>query len=184
MIETNRLRLTPITLANFDAILVNDSLRLANFLKAELASDWLAFDAAREAMPFAAQYLKDHPESAEWWFYFFIHRANNTLIGMGGFKGTPTQEGVVEIGYSIAPSFQQQGYATEATQGLLRFAFASPFVERVDAHTTPNRNNSTNVLQKLGFVFQKQIIDAEDGLIWHWSLAKADFLDYKLFVDV
>jgi len=175
MIETNRLQLRPITPAGFEAILSEDSRALSTFLQVRVAADWLAFQAAREAIPFAAQFLKKHPEAAQWWSYFFIHKPSNTLIGLGGFSGSPSAEGVVEIGYSIAPSYQRQGCATEAARGLVEFALADPAVNQVVAHTLPAPNGSTSVLTKIGFRFQDVVNDPQEGSIWAWRLERSDY---------
>ena len=45
-----------------------------------------------------------------------------TLVGLGGFKGPP-RDGVLEIGYAVAPDWEGRGIATAATRELLREAF-------------------------------------------------------------
>src|SRR5581483_11086787 len=42
------------------------------------------------------------------------HRAKRELVGVAGFVGAPTPDGVVEIGYAILGPHQRRGYATEA----------------------------------------------------------------------
>jgi [ribosomal protein S5]-alanine N-acetyltransferase len=43
-----------------------------------------------------------------WGTYLFIHRADQALIGLGGYKGAPN-DGTVEIGYGVAPAYQGRG---------------------------------------------------------------------------
>ena len=45
------------------------------------------------------------------------------------------------------------GLASEATRGMIKYAFAHPEVGRVDAHTLPEKNASTGVLEKVGMKF-------------------------------
>jgi RimJ/RimL family protein N-acetyltransferase len=44
---------------------------------------------------------------------------------------------MVEIGYGIPPQFQRQGFAPEAVQRLLTWAFAKPEVNEIIAETLP-----------------------------------------------
>jgi RimJ/RimL family protein N-acetyltransferase len=39
----------------------------------------------------------------------------------------------------------------------------------VRAHTLPERNASTRILEKCGFTFRGEILDPEDGLVWRWE---------------
>ena len=62
-----------------------------------------------------------------------------------------------------------EGYATEAAEALVIFAFSSDQVRVVRAHTLPEANASTRVLTKCGFRFIGEVIDPEDGLVWRWE---------------
>ncbi len=101
--------------------------------------------------------------------FALLHEADRTVIGMGGFKGPPDADGMVEIAYGIAPEYQGKGYATEAAQALVDYAFASGQVHVARAHTLPTRNASTRVLTKCGFEKVGEIMDPEDGLVWRWE---------------
>jgi RimJ/RimL family protein N-acetyltransferase len=104
------------------------------------------------------------------WTYGFAVAlpAEGLVIGMAGFKGRPV-EGVVEIAYGIAPGYQGRGYATEAARALCEFARASGEVTLLRAHTLPERNASTRVLEKCGFEKMGEVVDPEDGPVWRWE---------------
>lgn len=110
---------------------------------------------------FFLELLRQHPEDARWTMYYFVHTtpgasdktAGRELVGNGGFKGPPSQAGVVEIGYSILPSFQRRGFATEAARGLVAAAFAWPQVTQVNACTLPGLAPSIAVMQNCGMRF-------------------------------
>lgn len=174
MIETSRLQLIPCELSHFEAI-VHDEPGLASLLQVELADEWLGFPAAREAMQPAYEYLKSHPSVLGWWTYLFIHKADRTLIGLGGFKGEVGEEGMVEIGYEIAPAYRRRGLALEAAHGMIEYAFIHPQIKRVDAHTLPELNASTGVLEKVGMKHVGTVQDPADGEIWQWSLSREDY---------
>ena len=109
--------------------------------------------------------------SADPWTHGFslVHRDSDIVVGKSGFKGPPAADGVVEIAYRVVPDYQGKGYATEAAQALVAFAFSSGRVRVVRAHTLPERNASTRVLAKCGFRHVGEVIDPDDGLVWRWE---------------
>lgn len=174
MIKTERLKLIPFELEHFEALL-RDERELADMLGVSLADDWLGFEEAREAMSYSYEYLKSHPGALGWWTYLFIHGADNALIGLGGFKGEADPSGTVEIGYSIAPGYRRRGLATEASRGMIDYAFSHPHVREVIAHTLPERNPSTRVLERVGMEQSGVSQDPDAGEVWRWSLTRDDY---------
>jgi ribosomal-protein-alanine N-acetyltransferase len=119
--------------------------------------------------------------SADWWAKFersavedpWIHGftlllPDGTNVGLGSFKGPPTN-GDVEIAYAILPQHQGRGYATAAARALVDYAFRSEEVRRVIAHTLPDGVASQRVLQKAGFRKSGEVVDPEDGLVWRFE---------------
>lgn len=168
MIKTERLDLIACEIKYFEAF-ERDENELARMLDVELAESWLVFP---EVISYSHEFLKNNPDAADWWMYFFIHRADRKLIGNGGFKGKPDEAGTVEIGYAIAPAYRCKGLATEAAQGLIDFAFSHLQVEMIQAHTLAEENESVKVLRKIGMEFVKELNDPEDGDIWQWELKR------------
>ena len=116
--------------------------------------------------------LDDAKASDPWQFGFaVIHKIDNVLIGMGGFPGHPSSEGVAEIAYGIAPSYQGKGYATEVANALIDFASRDSRVRTICAHTLAETNASTRVLEKCGFKKVGEIVDDEDFAVWRWERA-------------
>jgi len=102
-----------------------------------------------------------------------VQLKENCLIGLCSFVGPPNEEGSVEIAYGVAPGFEGQGYATEAARLLIAHACADTRVRQVRAHTLPERNASTRILEKCGFQCRGELIDPVDGPIWRWERACA-----------
>jgi RimJ/RimL family protein N-acetyltransferase len=98
-----------------------------------------------------------------------VHLKEKRLIGLCSYWGPPDSEGVVEIAYFIAPDFEGQGYATEATKLLVADASASGQIRRLRAHTLAEENASTRVLKKCGFEYSTELFDSVDGRIWRWE---------------
>lgn len=174
MIRTANLQLIPCELTHFEAML-RDENELAALLGVRPADGWLEFGAAKEAMQPSYEYLRAHPSALGWWTYLFVHTADKALVGLGGFKGEPDAEGVVEIGYSVAPGYRGRGLAAEAARGMIDYAFAHPRVTRVIAHTLPEPNASTKVLERVGMRFAGEVNDPDDGYVWRWGLGREDY---------
>ena len=99
-----------------------------------------------------------------------IHKIDNALIGMGGFPGPPDADGVAEIAYGIAPTYQGKGYATEVANALITFASRDKSVRLLRAHTLTETNASTRVLEKCGFKKVSETVDPENNLaVWRWE---------------
>ncbi len=92
----------------------------------------------------------EHPDDWGWYAIWLIMRKDGTNIGNLSFKGTP-DEGIVEIGYGIAEEYRGFGYATEALETILEWAFDQPGVTSVAAETGPDNLASQRVLEKCGF---------------------------------
>lgn len=126
-------------------------------VRSQLSSDWLAKVAAAN---------KSDPWTHGW---LVVLNETNTPIGQCGFKGAPSDDGMVEIAYGIDSDHQGRGFATEAAQALVNFALRDDRVEFVRAHTLPEVNASTSVLAKCGFQRVGKVVDPEDGPVWRWE---------------
>lgn len=107
----------------------------------EAAVEWLR--AARLA----------HPSDEGCLLRLAVLRTPRLLVGTAGFKGPPTPEGRMDVGYSIIESHQRQGLATEAVEGLMTWAFEDPRVRLVVGETYTHLPASIRVLEKNGFRF-------------------------------
>jgi RimJ/RimL family protein N-acetyltransferase len=143
---------------------------LARKINVTVPDNWTEFGVS--ALKYSLDRLTESEEERNWWTYFPIHKQDNKLIGSGGYKGSPTNEGTVELGYEIAPGYRNQGLATEMTKGLIENAFRDKRVKSIIAHTLGNENPSTKVLQKCGFEKVAEMMDPEDGPIWKWELKR------------
>ena len=151
VLSTARLQLVPATSAVISAELEHPD-RLAEMLSAELAVDWPPEHHDRDTLKFWRDAL-EQPGAAGWWLHYALHvrrGGGSTLVGSVGYKGPP-KDGVVEIGYSVVPSWQRQGLATEACLALIKSAWRRGATE-VIAHTLDGLEPSIGVLRKLGFV--------------------------------
>lgn len=165
-LESERLLLLPVNIQILKVSLMGDE-ALGEFLSVEIDSEWTAF--GREALQYVLEKLEADSNQQSWWTYLPILKSDNKIIGSGGYKGPPA-EGLVEIGYEIAPSFRKQGYATEMAQKLVQHAFSFSNIEIVQAHTLGKPNASTQILNKLGFKKTNTFFEESDEPIWQWRL--------------
>lgn len=149
-IDTPRLTLTPATVELARAEL-HDRAAFARLLGAAVPAEWPPKSAA-DALPLFLSWIEAAPDQLGWFAWYAVTRgAAPTLVAGGGFKGPPT-DGVAEIGYSVLPQFQRNGYATELVESLVRWAFAQPGVTTVVGETEGPNPASERVLAKAGFV--------------------------------
>ena len=145
---------------------------LARALGLTVADGWVGLEDHREVIVNADSFLEEHPGAADWWMYLFVHVADAALIGVGGFKGEPA-DGVVELGYALAPAYRGRGLALEAARALRDHALARGDVHTVQAHTLAEENASTRILLALGMDKRESVYDPEDGAVWRWSLERS-----------
>ncbi|GAB6106289.1 GNAT family N-acetyltransferase [Fusibacter bizertensis] len=104
-----------------------------------------------------------HPEDILWYTSWeVILKTENVIIGGVCFKGPPDDDNEVEIGYEIVPEHQNNGYATEASEALIKWAKESKQIKSIVACVEPDNLPSVKVLRKLGFYF----FESDSGLYW------------------
>jgi ribosomal-protein-alanine N-acetyltransferase len=153
VIITKRLQLIPATVDMVLAALEGPT-ALAASLDVVVPDTWPPELLDPQALNFMIDRLGEDPEQAEWWLHFVVlarGATSPTLIGSVGYKGPPSADGTVEVGYGIVRDHQRRGYASEAVRGLLAHAFALPTVRRIVAETFPELTPSIGVLRKCGF---------------------------------
>lgn len=112
--------------------------------------------------------LREAKGGAGWGFWYIARPASEEgepllAIGNGGFRGGPDETGTVEIGYAVLEEYQRRGYASEAVEALVAWAFLQRGVRRVIAETYPVLIGSIGVLKKTGF---REIgLGSEEGVI-------------------
>jgi len=107
------------------------------------------------SMRWMLRYMEANPGADGWTSWYFLLRdpqaKARAAIENGGFKGRPTADGTVEIGYSLMETHHGKGYGAEATRALVGWAFSHPEIRRVVAHTLPELGRSIHLLEKCGF---------------------------------
>lgn len=159
-LRTNRLELEAATFYHISAEM-ESSEHLARLLRTRVEPGWPPGEYDRDAQEFFGCRLKEESMSVIGWYIWYAVRREeedrpSLLVGAGGYFGPPSEKGEVEIGFSMMPSSQGYGYATEMAKALVSNAFADTRVHRIIAHTTPDNIASVRVLTKSGFRYVHQ----------------------------
>jgi len=105
-----------------------------------------------------------HPGDSDWPMFLFVDADRSSIVGSGGFLAGPDSNGLVQVGYEVAPACRGRGIATEA---MLEVVARKP-----DAHlaaaVTPANQPSIAVLRKLGFRETGRIIRHGDEVLTLW----------------
>lgn len=110
-------------------------------------------------------------------------KENNRFIGWAGLKWIiePINGHVhyYDLGYRLIPSYWGHGYATEASQALLQYAFDVLGVTCISAMADVENIGSNRVLAKIGM--QRRESFMWDGALHHWyDLHRNEFLSHPL----
>ncbi|MFW1734116.1 GNAT family N-acetyltransferase [Acinetobacter sp. ULE_I001] len=83
------------------------------------------------------------------------------FIGCVGLHQQPSKfefSPCIEIGWRLDPKFWNKGYATEAAQACLRFAFEELNFQEIVAFTSKHNFASQNVMKKIGMSFSHDFL--------------------------
>jgi ribosomal-protein-alanine N-acetyltransferase len=123
----------------------------------------------RETIYMTIGFFKRVGYKKPWISYYATEKGS--LVGCGGFKGAP-QNGVVEIAYGTFESSRQKGVGTEICKLLVELSIKTDPSVTITARTLPQKNFSTRILEKNGFIFSGLVNDPEDGDVWEWVYPK------------
>lgn len=104
------------------------------------------------------------------------HRLDHKLIGIATFSPPHKHHRRAEIGYTISRQYWGRGFATEAVQELVRFAFEEIGLVRLEAVCLPENTASWRVLEKVGMQYE--------GLLHSYQTWKGVPSDLKMYAIV
>jgi len=119
-----------------------------------------------------------------WGFWAVELKETQQFIGFVGLHDQPTQfsfSPCVEIGWRLDQAFWGKGYASEAANAALAFAFDQLKLEKVVSFTTLDNKKSQKVMEKIKMrkitEFQHPALDLNHPLSWHvlYEISKQEF---------
>ena len=104
------------------------------------------------------------------WVGYFI-TVDDQIVGSCAFTGKPVNNSV-EVSYWTFKEHEGKGIATWACQELIAIARKMEPNIRITAKTAPEKNASTTILERNGFVYSGVVQDHEIGEAWEWRLVR------------
>jgi RimJ/RimL family protein N-acetyltransferase len=159
------IRVEPVRVEWLEALAAGDDAFRSRF-GITVVEGWAGFP---EAIPAALEQARARDRDP--WGFHLLFDNDGSLVGLGGWKGHPVN-GVVELGYSVAPARQGRGIATAAVHEFISRARAAGLASVV-AHTLPESSASTSVLKRCGFRDVGEVPDPDgqvEGGVRRWEL--------------
>ena len=86
--------------------------------------------------------------------YTVIRKSDGTKIGTCGLYNREGIDGI-DIGYAFLPQYERKGYAFESVSKLKEVAISDFKISHISAITDRENKASQNLLERLGFKFEK-----------------------------
>src|SRR5687767_1483130 len=150
MRSTPRLDLIPMSADVIDALLAANADRLRSLTGAEFPDSAGPPPYMAESLPVVRDRLREYPAELEWWNWLVVRRDNRQAVGSVAFAGAPDAAGAVLLGYAMYPGREGRGYATEATQAMVEWAFSQPGVRIVRVLAPVWNTPAVHVAEKVG----------------------------------
>jgi RimJ/RimL family protein N-acetyltransferase len=123
-----------------------------------------------KALNFIEDQKNFRPNIPGTWFQIAIAlKTNNTLIGDCALYTLEEDPDQVEIGFTLEPLYQNQGYAREAVQCVINYIFTVMKKHRVIARVDVRNHRSINLLEKVGM--------RKEGCFLKSYLSKGEYVD-------
>lgn len=160
---TDRLILVPFTIQACKNLLNGDYSDLGkwNFKKGK---SWPDNDVL-ETLPKIINNLSkvEFPTGFESWM--IVKKETFEIIGDLGFKGFNYEDKNIDIGYGIIVEERRKGYAEEAVNEIIEWAFTNELVREITANCLMDNISSINLLTKFNFIQLR----TENGMMY-WTL--------------
>ncbi len=154
-LETDRLILKSLNLKDFKFIktLVN-------------TSGWIKFIGDRNIKTFenAKKYIQKITNNKDIQYWVVSLKEINNPIGIITFIKRDYLE-FFDLGFAFLPDFEKNGYAFEASKAILLEIKLNSNHQNVLATTVPSNHKSIALLEKLGFIYMKEIINNDEVLL-------------------
>ena len=97
----------------------------------------------------------------DWLGAVAVERESGIVVGEVGLFWISDRDRTAEIGFIFDPRHQGKGFATEASQALLEWAFGGAGLHRVIGRTEARNTASNRVLEKLGMRLEAHFVENE-----------------------
>ncbi|GAD80716.1 GNAT family N-acetyltransferase [Vibrio ezurae] len=169
ILQTNRLRLRPWTPSDFnDFIEMNRHPKVMRFFPSCL-TPLQSIESARR--------LSEELQLQGWGMWVVEKRFSKQFVGILGLQQRSAEDGILvkpfkEIAWRLHARYWGQGFASEAAEAVLEYAFEHLNIDAVYSLTALVNLPSQRVMQKIGMLdtqanFQHPRLDVNSTLSWH-----------------
>lgn len=144
IIETERLILRPLTVADATAVL--------EWTGDERVSRFMSYTGYND-ISIAREWLSSLADEKTEWKWGFTLKDNGRLIGSGAIGPDKFFEGYWGIGYNIRYDCWNKGYTTEAMKAIIEFAHTELGVNKICSDHAVDNPASGRVMEKCGLKF-------------------------------
>lgn len=170
---TPRLAFVPLTIEALEALIALDREPLEAATGACVPEPLAAPPEMADALPAMRDALRGDPVSGNWGPFLIVLRDTGEAAGSAGFVAGTDAEGMLTLGYSVYPSLQQRGIASETAAALTAWALAQPGIDRVRAAVPPWRTVSQRVATRAGLQRTGRIeTDPDEGPVEVWETSR------------
>lgn len=92
----------------------------------------------------------------EWHQFAVVDKGTGATVGDVGLHVRASDPSTADVGYTIARRFQRQGYASEAVEVVINYAFDVIGVRAVFASALADNEASRGVAERVGMALEKQ----------------------------
>lgn len=178
IIETPRLMLRPATVADVEDI---TRAKQGVWDQLQLWMSW-AYDGDETYEATLARFKERDPENAYSVLLGFC-RMTGQIAAFTGLDKERGREGGYHTGYWVTKDFLGKGYATEACNAAIRYAFGALDAKVISIAYYDGNEKSRRIIEKLGFEFERTDLQAHprclDGVLQdehHFLLHRPDHL--------
>jgi len=101
----------------------------------------------------------EHWEENDMGLWMFYDNYTNEFVGRCGLRRLKINgKNEVELSYSVLPHYWRQGFAYEMSQAAIKIGFSCMNLQSIVGFTLPTNIASIKTLQKLEFIFEKNIV--------------------------
>ena len=168
-----RLEFRPLTIEAIEALIAGDREALEAETLVRFPDPLSAPPEMDHALPAMRDSLRDDPESAVWGPFLIVAKETGEAVGSAGFSSEPSRDGQRELGYSVYPSFQGRGIASEAASALVAWALTQPGTRGVRATIPPWHVASQRVAARAGLRrTDRTETDPDEGPVEVWERSR------------
>src|SRR5215510_15899740 len=168
IISSERLDLISLPAAFLEASLQGQVTTAESLLGLAIPSEWFQEQAL---IKIRLTQLQQNAALQPWLLRGIALRHQSLMVGHIGFHTQPGADylrelapGGIEYGYTVFSAFRRQGYAREACEALMQWAYQEHRVTRFVVSIRPDNLPSRRLAEGLGFKPIGPHIDEEDGL--------------------